>query len=119
MGTVEIINIDRLIGKLGRLQNINLTKPMKESCYQLENSAKSKAPVDTGRLKGSIRNEVTESDTYVTGKVFTDVEYARYQEYGTSRVPERRYMRGALADNRNLIKQKFVDHIKSEVRSKI
>ena len=41
------------------------------------------APVDTGRLKGSISSVVDEQNTCVY--IGTNVEYAPYQEFGTSR----------------------------------
>ena len=41
------------------------------------------APVDTGRLKGSISSAVVESEKAVY--IGTNVEYAPYQEFGTSR----------------------------------
>ena len=41
------------------------------------------APVDTGRLKGSISSAVVESEQAVY--IGTNVEYAPYQEFGTSR----------------------------------
>ena len=41
------------------------------------------APVDTGRLKNSISSAVVESENCVY--IGTNVEYAPYQEFGTSR----------------------------------
>ena len=46
-------------------------------------TAADKAPVDTGRLKGSISSAVVESEKAVY--IGTNVEYAPYQEFGTSR----------------------------------
>lgn len=46
-------------------------------------TAASKAPVDTGRLKDSIDRAVVESENAVY--IGTNVEYAPYQEFGTSR----------------------------------
>lgn len=40
------------------------------------------APVDTGRLAGSIESVVQEN----TAVIGTNVEYAEYQEFGTSRM---------------------------------
>lgn len=48
-----------------------------------ETSAKDHAPVDTGRLRNSIEHHAEGNDTMV---VATDVEYAIYQELGTSRM---------------------------------
>jgi phage gpG-like protein len=46
-------------------------------------TAADKAPVDTGRLKSSISSAVVESEK--AAYIGTNVEYAPYQEFGTSR----------------------------------
>lgn len=46
-------------------------------------TAADKAPVDTGRLKNSISHAVDMSDKSVY--IGTNVEYAPYQEFGTSK----------------------------------
>lgn len=46
-------------------------------------TAASKAPVDTGRLKNSIEHAVVPSEK--AAYIGTNVEYAPYQEFGTSR----------------------------------
>lgn len=53
----------------------------------VERTAESLAPVDTGRLRDSIRSE--------GGRVYTDVEYAGFVEYGTSDTPAQPFMRPA------------------------
>ncbi len=60
-------------------------------------TAADKAPVDTGRLKGSISSAVVESEKAVY--IGTNVEYAPYQEFGTSRgVPGKHFLQfGATA----------------------
>ena len=50
---------------------------------QAEGYAIMKAPVDTGRLKNSISHVVFDKDAVAIG---TNVEYAVYQEFGTSRM---------------------------------
>lgn len=58
--------------------------------------ARSFAPVDTGRLRNSI--EVGGRDGYLV--VFSTVEYAAYQEFGTRHLPARGFMAKALAKAR-------------------
>ena len=53
-------------------------------------AARSRAPVDTGRLRDSIR---AESDG-LTARVIADCEYAAKVEFGTSKNPPRPFMRG-------------------------
>lgn len=75
----------------------------------VESSAKGFAPVDTGRLRSSIRmNPGPDASAYVvcvqlvtsTGAAVTigsDVEYAGYQELGTRYMPAHPYLRPGLA----------------------
>ena len=62
-----------------------------------EGVAANKAPVDTGRLKDSISHAVVESEKAVY--IGTNLEYAPYQEFGTSRgVPGKHFIQfGATA----------------------
>ena len=58
---------------------------LEKMVLKVEREAKSLCPVDTGRLRSSITSQVyTEEDTIV-GVVGTDVEYAAFVEFGTSR----------------------------------
>lgn len=72
----------------------------------LEGAAKNNAPRDLGTLIGSIRSRNDDE----TATVFTPLEYAPYQEYGTRKMRAQPYMRPALDKNRkNIISlyQKF------------
>lgn len=74
-----------------------------------ENYAKQDAPVDTGRLRNSIHHEMESGDTVDIG---TDVEYAIYQELGTSRgVSEKRFLtngvRNHISEYRQIIEEEF------------
>ena len=64
---------------------------------QAEGYAKMKCPVDTGRLRNSITHTVD-----VTGRkaiIATNVEYAAYVEYGTSRTKAQPYLQPAVKDH--------------------
>ena len=85
-----------------------------KSSYEIglfvEGQAKDLAPVDTGRLRGSIQtSSYTGQKTSTQGErdiapptepgetyVGTPVEYAPYMEYGTVRTPAQAYLRPAL-----------------------
>lgn len=56
--------------------------------FDIEGKAKANAPVDTGNLRDSITGEASGLE----GTVATGVEYASYQEFGTSRMPAHPYM---------------------------
>ena len=60
-----------------------------------EGYAKLKCPVDTGRLRNSITH-ATQDDVEYIG---TNVEYAAYVEFGTSRMRARPYLRPACENH--------------------
>lgn len=67
---------------------------LEQAAAEIEDMAKSNAPVDTGRLVNSI---TTSSLTSRSAEVSTDCEYAIYQEEGTSRgVPAVHFMKNAM-----------------------
>lgn len=76
-----------------------------EICGQRwENHARDYAPVDTGRLKNSIEHHPEGDDTMV---IQTNVEYAIYQELGTSRQSGTPFLRPAgenhISEYKNII----------------
>ena len=73
-----------------------------------EDHAKTYAPVDTGRLRNSITHKPQSKDTEV---VQTNVEYAVYQEMGTSKMRAQPYMRPAgenhIAEYKGIIEREL------------
>lgn len=62
-----------------------LEEAMKTAVLLVESTAKELVPVDSGRLRSSIASEVEKVATNVIkGLVGTNVEYAKYVEFGTS-----------------------------------
>jgi HK97 gp10 family phage protein len=105
---------------------------MGKACALVEAEAKKKAPKGDGTLRRSITSEVVVNEDTVEGIVFTPLEYAPYVEYGTgifaeggggrqdvpwryqddegnwhttSGMSPRPYMRPALNENREKIKE--------------
>lgn len=62
-----------------------------------EGYAKLNCPVDTGRLRNSITHERDDEEGQV--QIGTNVEYAPYVEYGTSRMKAQPYLEPAILDN--------------------
>ncbi len=60
-----------------------------KAAADIEARAKQVVPVDTGNLKNSIQ---TEMDGDLSASVGTNVEYAPYVEYGTSRMAAKPYL---------------------------
>ena len=81
MATVK--GLDKLHAKFNAIANINVAKAVKKATTFVQGQAKELAPFDTGRLKGSIRMKVDVKDSNVIGKVYTNLEYAPYLEFGT------------------------------------
>ncbi len=115
MGRARIENLDRLVKKLEQIGNVDLTEPMTIASYRVENRAKGFAPVDTGLLKRSIENKVSTKADGVEGKIFTNVEYALFQEKGTSKMAGQPFLRPGLKASRAEINSDFRNYLKREL----
>lgn len=83
-----------------------------EACgIQAESYAKALAPVDTGRLRNSISHAV-DGDTAYIG---TNVEYAPYQELGTSKTKAQPFLKPAL-QNHKADYEKILQDALSEIK---
>lgn len=76
---------------------------------QAEGYAKMKCPVDTGNLRNSITHTTDEGE--LTAYIGTDVEYAAYVEYGTSRTKAQPYLEPAIKEHKDEYKKIFVQFI--------
>ena len=81
MATVK--NLDRLLKSLKSIANTDVKDTMVKATNLVHAQAKALAPVDTGNLRGSIHQEVKSRGKTVEGRVFTNVSYAPYVEFGT------------------------------------
>lgn len=63
---------------------------------QAEGYAQLLAPVDTGRLRNSISHSIIDDNSVAIG---TNVEYAIYQEMGTSRMKAQPYLKPAVMEH--------------------
>ena len=85
-----------------------------EATRKVQRTAKDLAPVDTGVLKGSIRTKKYPKEQ--SGVVYTTVEYAPYQEFGTSRMSAQPFMIPAMNINRAGINQSMKKYLKEQLR---
>ena len=84
MASITIKGIDSLVRKLNKIsQTEQVKQTMNTAVVLVHGQAKALAPVDTGNLAGSIHPKVITMDKMVIGKVFTNVSYAPYVEFGT------------------------------------
>ena len=132
----NIDGLEAIFAKLDSLADIEkLKKQMGKACALVERSAKQNAPKGTGELRRAITSKVEADADEVKGVVFSPLEYAPYIEYGTglfaeeegradvpwcyqddegnwhstSGQPPRPYLRPALNDNRERIKEILKD----------
>ena len=125
---IKFEGLDEILYKLDKISsNANIEEALGTCCAIVEKSAKQKAPKDTGALRRSISSKVEGNQ----GIVFTPLEYAPYVEYGTGLFAEsggrkdvpwnyqddegkwhstsgqkpQPFMRPALEENKQLIKQ--------------
>lgn len=83
MATVTIKNIDRLTRKLNNIAEMELNNIMSKAVALVHGQAKALAPVDTGALAGSIHMDIVQKAQVLEGRVYTNLEYAPYVEFGT------------------------------------
>ena len=102
----------------GRKLQTDLEKGLGAAGMFVRDKAKSVGyvPVHLGLLRNSITNRVRKIKGTVTGEVGTGVEYAAYQEFGTSKMPAanggRGYLRVALDDSKNTVQAIITSYLK-------
>ena len=72
-----------------------IARSLKQVGLVCEGYAKELCPVDTGRLRNSIRHDLTDRAVLISA----NTEYAGYVELGTSRQKPQPYLRPALSDH--------------------
>lgn len=76
---------------------------------QAENYAKYICPVDTGRL----RNSITHTSDGEYAYIGTNVEYAPYVEYGTSKTQAQPFLKPAANDHTEEYKETFEEYLRA------
>ena len=80
---VEIKGIDSLLHKFDNIRTMDLTNKVNKITALVHGQAKSLAPNDKGDLGESIHMEVKKLPDKIQGRVYTNLEYAPYVEFGT------------------------------------
>lgn len=76
--------LDKLLSKIANISNTEqVTQTMNKAVLLVHGQAKALVPVDTGNLAGSIHPKVITKGNIIIGKVYTNVTYAPYVEFGT------------------------------------
>lgn len=81
---IKFEGLDTIIEKIEDFDDVHaMTSAMQDACNIVESAAKDKAPRKTGALRRSITSKVELTGNSIEGIVFTPLEYAPYQEFGT------------------------------------
>ena len=81
---IKFDGLDKIIDKIEDFDVVReMTSAMQQACNLVEGAAKDKPPKDTGALRRSITSKVEVTGNSIEGIVFTPLEYAPYQEFGT------------------------------------
>jgi HK97 gp10 family phage protein len=84
MASITIKGVDSLIHKLNKISNTEQVKATMDKAVLLVHAhAKALAPVDTGALAGSIHPKTIVGRKQIIGKVYTNLNYAPFVEFGT------------------------------------
>ena len=84
---------------------------VRNTAIDVNRLAKQFCPVDTGRLRSSIQL-VDFNPKEPSAVVGTDVEYAEFVEYGTSRQSAQPYMRPAAEEGKHILKAEMEKELK-------
>jgi hypothetical protein len=97
MARVTGVTIDSHVDEITAEMQTKINSWLEAIGQDAASTAANQAPVDTGRLKNSISHAVVEDEKAVY--IGTNVEYAVYQELGTSRgIPGKHFLQfGATA----------------------
>jgi HK97 gp10 family phage protein len=113
---IKVLNLKSLIGKFGDISDIDLMPEIKVATRKVQATAKQLAPVDTGALKASIHRKLYPKQQ--TGVVYTTLEYAPYQEFGTRFMKGKPFMLPAINRNRLGIQRSLEAYIRNKVRGR-
>src|SRR5699024_7941187 len=96
---IEIRSSGNLAKRLNELANLrDVQNAVKLNTTEMHRKASRKVADDTGHLKRTLTIDFR--DGGLTGRVYTDVEYAIYQEYGTRFQSGTPFMRPSLYEQR-------------------
>ena len=81
---IKFEGLDKLIDKIEDFDDVHaMTSAMQDACNIVVDAAIDKAPRKTGALRRSIKSKVELTGNSIEGIVYSPLEYAPYQEFGT------------------------------------
>lgn len=126
---IKILNLAKCLEKFGDIKNIDLTPEIIEATGKVQRTAKDLAPVsptlrrangEIYHLGGSLRDSIARKilrrhKSDVAGLVYTVIDYAIYQEFGTRYQSGTPFLRPAMNINRAGITQSMKKYIKEQL----
>lgn len=107
-GIIVTDNSDQVIDA----KNAAIRVALEAIAVQAEGYAVALCPVDTSRLKNSISHAVEVADE--RAYIGTNVEYAPYVEFGTSKMAAQPFLKPAIADHVDEYKDIAMEHLKGK-----
>ena len=98
--------------RMGKVAESKIEKALQKAGLIVERDAKINCPVDTGRLRSSISSRVVDGNVAEIG---SNVNYARYVNYGTTKMSPRPYLSTALITNKIKIKRLLMQAIRESM----
>lgn len=81
---IKFEGLDKIIEKIEDFDDVHaMTSAMQDACNIVVDAAIDKAPRKTGALRRNIKSKVELTGNAIEGIVYSPLEYAPYQEYGT------------------------------------
>lgn len=96
-------------GKFLKAEKEAVQRALEKIGLTAEAHAKKECPVDTGRLRNSINHTTDEDSAYIG----TNVEYAPYVEYGTSKTAAQPFLRPAATEHSSQYKEILKNELKN------
>lgn len=114
---MDIVGMDEVIGKLNKLDvgaRVSVRNQVRKSANAIRKGAQMRVPVDSGKLKKSIRSSFS-SDGF-TAEIAPRLRYrAHFVEFGTVDQPAQPYMTPAWEAER----QNYINGIKKAIKDSI
>lgn len=108
----EIEGLSELLGKLKKLEGIGKnTDALLAGAFVIEKHAKQNAPVLTGALRASIMSRKVEGGAEVS----VGVDYGYEQEFGTSQMAGKGYLRRAIDENQDEVVKAVAEQLAKDI----
>lgn len=111
-----IIGFDSLMSKMYYLGTLADPDELNDVVKDMEKDAKLNCPTKTGELKSSIGSEISTSGSRTKLKLYAKADYAKYVEYGTSKMAARPFLAPAFNKNKDNVTRKIRSRIKKVVK---